>query len=276
MEEQTEDQELAFEQEDWLSKVTTVADETGMAFVVYGPPGVGKTTLFAHAPSPLLVQVKDTSANFLKRQKQMAADVPIVNVPNWDGVIALGNQLIQKQHSHRTIVFDGASGLEEYCDETVVNTRYEGDLDRYLNSYGKGDIHSSNKFREFVSIVQQLREEKKLTVIVLAHADIKKFTPPDGAAYDEYRPQLAKNKFDQLNKYLDGTLFMRHLVTVQTAKAGDDKGKAVGSTATRVMVVDGKGGVHAKNRLGLKQDIILGTSSKEAWQKFAAALAATR
>jgi hypothetical protein len=262
-----------------LDRITTEPQATGDFLCVYGPPGVGKTTTFTRGPKTLTVQVRDKSLDTLIKHKQIAA-LPKLNVENWEELNQTIDALKTQEHDYRVAVIDGASGAEEFCDEYIIRTECDNDRDKFL-AFGRGDRMAGMEWGVFLEKVVALKEERGVTVILLAHQSTQSIKNPNGTDYIQSVPSLNKSKFAPTNKYADAILMMDFLVAVGDVQTQKDKsgsvvktiGKAKGNGA-RVLHCDGSAGFIAKNRLGLPAVLPLGNSHDEAWAAFVTALKA--
>ena len=139
-----------------LSRASTQATATGTLMLVYGPAGVGKTSTFAQAPGVLIAQVRDKSVDKLVENGIIKA-VSKLSIGNWAEANGLVDELTTQDHEYRTLLFDGVSGLEEFCDAQVTTDRFEGDKEKFI-SWGKGDVLSADEWGGFLNRLDGLRK----------------------------------------------------------------------------------------------------------------------
>jgi hypothetical protein len=242
--------------------------------MVYGPPGSGKTTMFSNAPNVLMVQVKDESVDVLKENGQIGPDVPTTTVESHDDLLGLLRDLRTEKHDFKFVVLDGASGMNEFADEHATLVDCEGERDKFL-AFGRGEKFAAMHWSEVLEAIKDLKQERQMRVIILAHKDIVTIQNPDGTNYLQFRPGMGKEKFSMTNKYVDAMLLIDYVIDVTDPNKPTDKikvaGKAKGGTR-RIMYTQGKASFEAKNRFGLPAEIPLGANAQESWELFVEAL----
>jgi len=87
----------------------------GVKVLVYGPAGVGKTTLMATAPAPLLISAE---AGLLSLRN---VDMPVFTIKNLDELYAVYNWITKSKEAQQfqTIGLDSISEIGEVCLSTA-------------------------------------------------------------------------------------------------------------------------------------------------------------
>lgn len=252
-------------------RIKTAVKSSGKIILVYGAPKQGKTSTFCNFPKSLLIQVKDKSADALKESGSIREDMPVLDVNGWDDILNVLRELIETEHEYKGVIIDGASGVEEYLDALVTEENFDGSPTKF-NSWGAGDKVSGVRWLEFMEVLDELKA-KGIWVFMLAHLAVATVKSPSGDDYIKYIPQLGKSKVAASLKYVDAIIFMESIVAVQNVNELNHKGKAVGGQ--RLMRCGGANpAFEAGNRMGLPDMLVLGSSPKEAWDSFAAAVKA--
>jgi hypothetical protein len=119
--------------------------------------------------------------------------------------------------------------------------------------YGKGYVAATDLWRQFVDGVNALRSEKGMTIINIAHTDVKRFDAPDTEPYDRYIIKLHKAASALLMEHSDCILFANYRVSTVKAEVGFGvkKTRAVGSGERILHTVERPSHV-AKNRYTMK------------------------
>lgn len=220
--------------------------------IVYGVPGVGKTTLAAGAPSPIFIPVEDGLVGM---------DVPAFPKCNsFDDVREAMGTLINESHDFKTVVLDSADVLEPLIWDMICQEGGKNSIGDF--AYGKGYELALDKWRELLRGFDILRDEG-MNVIVLAHSHIIRFESPDSDGYDRFTMRLHKKANATLHDWADAVLFANHETRVVSASGGDRK-RGV-STGRRVLHTEEQAAWLAKNRFSMDPTVDL---SWEAVSKF--------
>lgn len=211
--------------------------------VIYGPEGIGKSTLASKFPDPLFIDTEGST-------KQM--DVARLPTPKtWTDILDEVKYVYQHPECCKTLVLDTADWAEMLCAEKI----FDG---HGIESpgYGKGYQMLADAFRE---VLQEL--EKVITagihVVLTAHAAMRKFEQPDEmGAYDRWEMKLQKKTAPIVKEWADMVLFCNYKTTVVNIDGqGATKGKNKVFGGERVMYTTHHNCWDAKNRFGLDDKI---------------------
>lgn len=204
---------------------------------LYGPEGVGKSTLVAGFPEPVFLDTEGGTAHL---------DVARFPRPrNWADALAAINHLLTAEHGHKTLVIDSVDWLEKLLIEEVCRKANKEGLEDF--GYGKGLVYLAEEFARFLALLEKLRD-RGIHVVLVGHSTIRKFEAPDAAgSYDRYELKLAKQVAALVKEWVDALLFV-NFVTKTTEK--DGKLRAVGGRE-RVIHTTHTAAWDAKNRYGL-------------------------
>jgi hypothetical protein len=133
--------------------------------------------------------------------------------------------------------------------------------------YGKGYVAALNLWRQYIDGLNALRDDKGMTVIQIAHTDIKRFDSPKHDPYDRYTIKLHARAAALVQEHSDIVLFANYRISTVKADVGFNKkvSRAVGS-GERVIHTTERPAFLAKNRYGLPDTLPLD------WQAFAQAM----
>lgn len=213
--------------------------------VVYGTEKIGKTTFAAAAPSPVFIAAEDGEG---------VLDVPMFPTPREfrdveDYLVALRDE----PHEHRTAVIDSLDWLEPIIWEEVArenNVRHIEDL-----PYGKGYVQASDKWKRLLGLLNDLRIERRMSVILLCHAEIKRFDSPTSAPYDRYQMKLHRRANALVSEWADVIAFAHLAELVKTEKTGFGDKVNRAESRGRVLYLEGQPSFDAGNRYGLPPQI---------------------
>ena len=181
--------------------------------VLYGESGVGKTTLAASLPKPLIIDAERSSTHL---------DTPRVFVDGWQNLLATIGEC--RACEFETIVLDTVDWAELKCAEYVCALYKKGGIEEF--GYGKGYQYLAEEFLKLLKAADEVIRAGK-NVVFLAHSQLRKVEPPDeGIAFDRYEPKLSKKTTPLIVEWCDALLFMFRKTYVEQSASG--KGKAKG------------------------------------------------
>ena len=256
-----------------LSDVSTKGRGLRPAMVIHGAEKVGKTSFAAMAKNPVfLMSHGEIGLETLIDHGQLG-DVPhLPEIKTWPRLLESCEALRDEDHKFDTAVLDTANGMEDLLYDFVCETEYNGDRGpRGFLSYMQGYQTATPHWQGMLRILDELREKRNMTVILLCHTQIKSFKNPAGQDYDRYQPQMHARQWGATHKWADVIMFMD---TVTVIDEDGNRPKAVGGTQ-RIARCERSAAWDAGNRYGLKE-FSLGNSAAEGWKNFMAAMKKAR
>lgn len=165
--------------------------------VLHGVQKVGKSTWAAHAPSPIFLITEDG-----------LTDIEVDHFPvskSYDEVEQYLTMLITEVHDYKTFVLDTADWLEKLIWQKVCTTHNVKNIEAI--GYGKGYVIAMQHWNTIMGLIDRLRDERGMAIILLAHNEIKPYNPPDGDSYDRYQIKLHKHAAAMIEEWADCILF---------------------------------------------------------------------
>lgn len=215
--------------------------------LVYGVAGIGKTTLGVNAPSPVFIQTEDG----------LNADCATFGVMRTlDDVMGALQALYVEEHDFKTLVVDSLDWLEPLIWDAVCNDHGVKNIEDL--GFGKGYVHAVDKWRTYLEALNYLRNERGMTIIQIAHAQIKRFDDPATEAYDRYLIKLHSKAAAVVEEHVDAVLFANYQISTVEKDTGFGKKRtrAVGG-GRRVLHTQERPAYQAKNRFGMPETVEL-------------------
>lgn len=206
--------------------------------VIYGPEGVGKSTLASQTPDPVFLDTEGGTHHL--------DVVRFDSATTWEEIKAGIDQLASTQHEFRTLVIDTADWLEKRLAEHLCRKANKDSIEDF--GYGKGWVLLAEEFARFLTSLDALLA-RGMHVVFLAHSTVRKFEAPDQAgSYDRFELKLSKQAAPLLKEWADVVLFANYVTRI--AEKDNGKTRAVGGKE-RVLFASHTAAWDAKNRHGL-------------------------
>lgn len=207
--------------------------------VIYGPEGIGKSTLAAAFPSPVFLDTENGTDHL--------DVVRFPHIEKWSDIARCIEQLAATPHIIKTLVIDTVDWLEKHLAEELCRKANKKSIEDF--GYGKGYVLLAEEFATFLTSLDGLMRNKGMHIVLLAHACIKKFEQPDAAgSYDRYELKLSKQVAPLVREWCDLLLFANFFTRVAESDSGRKRG--VGGRE-RVLYTSHTAAWDAKNRHGL-------------------------
>jgi len=227
--------------------------------LIYGVQGLGKTTFGCSFQSPILLRTEDGAG---------ALDVPTFpTLATSYKDICDAIQALHGEHPFKTLVLDSLDWLEplvlrKTCEELGIQRIEDA-------GYGKGYVAADDNWRYIMGGLDSLRNGRGMSVVVVAHSEVKTHMPPDGEAYDRYQIRIHKRAFALWQEWSDMVLFCNYDRRIVGDPKKGEKRRAEGE-GDRVIFTEERPYYLAKNRWGLPAKITVGQD--RTWHAFHQAL----
>lgn len=217
-----------------------------MKAVIYGPEGVGKSTLASQFPKPLFVDVEGGTSQL---------DVARTPRPTtWAHLKQIIRDLATDQMGFETLVIDTADWAERLAIYQVCATNNCTSLGGN-NDFGASYNQLADMWGQLLTGLEaDFIDAGKMNVVFLAHSSTRKFELPDEKGqFDRYELKLEKKVSPLLKEWASLLLFVNYK-TVVILDANGKTAKAQGGTR-RVMYSEHCAAFDAKNRDGLPKEM---------------------
>lgn len=209
--------------------------------VIYGPEGIGKTTLASKFPDPLFIDTEGSTT----RMDVARLDRPV----SWAELMRLVKEVWAEPDCCKTLVIDTADWAEKLCIEGVCLQRRVSGIEDF--GYGKGYTYMKEEFGKLLGLLTEISDGGR-NIVVTAHAQMRKFEQPDEqGAYDRWELKLSKQCAPMLKEWADMVLFCNYKTQVVKTETGVRKAKG----GQRVMYTSHNPCWDAKNRDGLPDEL---------------------
>lgn len=215
--------------------------------VVYGPEGIGKSTLASCFPDPVFIDTEGST-------KEM--DVARTETPaSWAMLLEQVKYFIGHPKELKTLVIDTADWAEQLCTSEICARYQKSGIEDF--GYGKGYVFLQEEFGRLLNLLTDLADKKGVHVVLTAHAKMRKFEQPDEmGAYDRWEMKLSKQVAPMVKEWADMVLFANYKTFVVNVDGqGAQKGKNKVQGGKRVMYTTHHSCWDAKNRYGLPDEV---------------------
>lgn len=223
--------------------ITKGVVKSAMKVVLYGPEGIGKSTLASQFPDPLFIDTEG-STKFM--------DVARTDRPaSWTQLLEQVNCVWEDPTLCKTLVIDTADWAEQLCIASFCAAKKISGIEEI--GYGKGYVYIAEDFGRLLNTLQDITENG-VNVVLTAHAKMRKFEQPDEmGAYDRWELKLQKTVAPLVKEWADLLLFANYKTLAVAVDKEGRKHKAQGGK--RVMYTTHHPCWDAKNRLGLPDEL---------------------
>jgi hypothetical protein len=215
--------------------------------VVYGTEGIGKSTLAAAFPSPVIFDTEEGTHHL---------DVARVSIGSWDELRAAIAELGGGRGEFRTVVIDSADWAERLLVEHLLAEHKQKSIEGF--GFGKGYTLLAEGFGRLLTQCDALIGVG-LNVVFVAHSKVQRTSPPDMAdGFDRYELKLTKQTAPLLKEWCDLLAFCNYKTAV--TEGSDGRKKATGGKR-RLMHLERAAAWDAKNRYGLDAELPMAIES---------------
>lgn len=208
--------------------------------IVYGPPGVGKTTFGAGTHKPLIVDCENGAANMQCDRTPYLAD--------WDAILPWLESLAYNEHPYGTVVIDSIDWLLRRLEERVAGVNGDPrNMDKTINrshgGYGNGKQVLRNYVYQYLLPTLDVIVNRGISVVLLAHVSRRSITTIDGIVMEKSAPEIHPDLMNTMVEWSDFVGAAR--------KEGD----------ARELVLNENAQLLAKNRYGITETVSLNWNS---------------
>lgn len=237
-----------------LAAITTSRSFPPQKILIYGVPGVGKTTFASTFPDPILLRTEDGAS--------------ALNIPTFPAIVTDLRQLdkaiaaLLKPHDFKTLIVDSLDWLEPLVLSYICEVAKKESIEDF--GFGKGYVKAEETWRRIVAKLEKLRQ-RGMHIITIAHAVPVTYDAPDTDPYQRYSLKLHKRAAAVWMEWADMTLFLNYKANVIKSNKEGGKAKAKGS-GDRIIYTQERPAYQAKSRWPLDAEILIGNDTT--WTPF--------
>ncbi|WP_420959332.1 ATP-binding protein [Brucella sp. IR073] len=241
-----------------LSSLTKSKADKPPRVLLYGPPGIGKTTMGSEFPNPVFLQIEEGTP--------MGVELDAFSdLKSFKQVMEALAALYTEAHDFKTLVVDSVTALERLIfAETCARGDEKGNPKNNIEDfgYGKGYVLATRIASEFIEGINALRRDRGMAIVLIAHSTVMRFDDPETVSYDRY--EIALRTSDKPNadirglfeRDMDAIFLLKQPVTVKSEEVGFNKDRAIASGGGTVLIhTVGKPAYTAKNRYNMPPTI---------------------
>lgn len=205
---------------------------------IYGAEGIGKTTLAAHAPDPLFIDLEKGSLNLDVNR--------ITDVDTWEKLTAVLTEIRKDPTICKTLIIDTADRADALASEYLCTKYNVSGIESF--GYGKGYTYLAETFTKFLKTLDTLVDTCGINIIITAHGKLRKQElPEESGAFDRWEMKLSKQVAPLVKEWCDTLLFCNYKTMVVETENKTKKAQG----GTRVMYTSHNPCWDAKNRADL-------------------------
>lgn len=236
-----------------LSRVSRGRVEHAAWLHVYGPEGVGKSSLGAAAPDPIFIDVEQGTMN-LETTRFTFDDAGRTMPQSFEELLDAVRTVERETHPYKTLVIDTLDAVEALIWQYICLRDGKENIAAY--GFAKGEnIVALDEWRKLIAALERVRA-KGINVLTLSHSIVKRFDDPESDGWDRYILKLHEKAGGLVKERADAVLFAKFEVVKQKAKDDRRKVRAI-TTDARFLYTRKTGAYDAKNRYDLPEELPL-------------------
>lgn len=226
-------------------KIITGKTPGALKIVLYGPEGIGKSTLASRFPRTLFIDTEGSTRHL---------DVSRTEKPvSWTQLLEQVKAVRDDPSVCATLAIDTADWAEQLCSAGICAGKKLSGIEDM--GYGKGYVYLAEEFGRLLNLLEEV-VGRGIHVVLTAHAMMRKFEQPDElGAYDRWELKLQKKTAALVKEWADVLLFANYKTQ---SVATDNMGKKFKPQGgKRVVYTSHHPCWDAKNRLGMPEELPL-------------------
>lgn len=237
-----------------LSQIQSGRTAKPPRILLYGIEGIGKSTFGSQTPNPVFIQTEDGLDEIDCDKFPLAT--------NYQAVVEALNELRHGEHQYETVVIDSLDWLERLAWDKLCADYGVNSIEKVDGGYAKGYTHALNCWREIIDVLNALRNDRGMAILIIAHSKVERFEDPESSPYDRYSPRLHKHASALMTEWCDAVLFATRRIRTQSEDAGFNRKRTIAHAigkdgGERILRCVGGPSCVAKNRYGITEELPL-------------------
>lgn len=214
--------------------------------VIAGEQGLGKTTLAAMLPKPIIMRIEDGTAALAGMDVAM-----MERVKNVAEVFEQIKALATEDHDFKTLVVDSLTAFDAMVVGEVQKRNSTANLAACDGGFGGGYHTVRQEHERLRAYCERLSREKGMNIVFIAHTETETVSPPDGAEFTRYTIQATRSKSVDCAKVYTNNCDLVAFIKLKTLVI-DGRGKSDGS---RIITCYPSAAHVSKNRYNITTDL---------------------
>ncbi len=243
-----------------FNKVKRGRRDRAKIMLFYGVPGIGKSTQASLLPNAFFVPVEDGTIDLDVAQFEFDdGRVKLLNYQEVVGVLEMvyNNGIKAKNNGEKfpidNLIIDSVSALEPLIWDLVCQEGDDkGNAKKNIEDFGYsgGYKRAGKKWHQFFNMIETIRNDLNINVIMIGHSQVKSMNVPDQESYDRYTPELHKDALGILQKNCDAVLFANYKTVIRKVdgKMGQKENKVLNNESPRLIYTSEMPAFIAKSR----------------------------
>jgi len=240
-------------------QITKTKPKAPPCILLYGQPGVGKTTLAASLPDAVFLPVEDGTGSL---------EVDALPTPRtWDEIMTAIRSLATEPHPYRVLVIDTIDAAEALLFRDITRGARVDSIEEVGGGYGKGYTAAVEAWHAMCNAIADLNARRGMVTVLLGHSTVATYKNPEGPDYDRYTLKMHAKSAAVIVGFASVVLFAGYQDTVQLNKADARRADAamkrgkIQTSGERILRTKRTGACDAKTRYTMPDEIPLSAAA---------------